>query len=78
MILGNMLERELLPGGRVVLLLGVVEVLPAGPDALKNRPDPVAGGPFELVAFEGRFELRSKYKPTDDKPLVLIVGQRGK
>ena len=31
MILGNMLEGELLPGGGIVLLFGVVEALAAGP-----------------------------------------------
>ena len=29
-------------------------------------------------AFEGGFELLSRFKPTDDKPWLLIVGQRGK
>ena len=63
---------------RRALLATALDVQLDGPDALKNHPDPVVGGPFELVAFEGGFELRSKFKPTDDKPWVLIVGQRGK
>ena len=63
---------------RRALLATALDVQLDGPDALKNHPDPVVGGPFELVAFEGGFELRSKFKPTDDKPWVLIVGRRGK
>jgi hypothetical protein len=47
-----------------------------GPDALKNHVDPVVGGPFELVAHEGGFELRSKFRA--EKPWALVVGQRGK
>ena len=47
-------------------------------DALKNHPDPVVGGPFEFVPFEGGFESRSKFKQANDKPWVLVVGQRGK
>ena len=49
-----------------------------GPVALKNHRDPVFGGPFERIALDGGFELRSKYVPTDGKPWVLIVGQGGK
>jgi hypothetical protein len=45
---------------------------------LKNHADPVVGGPLEWVAFDGGFELRSKFNPTGDNPCVLIVGQRGK
>jgi hypothetical protein len=63
---------------RRALLATALDVQLDGPDALKNHPDPVVGGPFEWVAFEGGFELRSKFKPTDDKPWVLIVGRRGK
>jgi hypothetical protein len=63
---------------RRALLATALDVQLDGPDALKNHPDPVVGGPFEYVAFEGGFELRSKFKPTDDKPWALTVGQRGK
>ena len=63
---------------RRALLAAALDVQLDGPDALKNHPDPVVGGPFEYVAFEGGFELRSKFKPPDDKPWVLIVGRRGK
>jgi hypothetical protein len=59
------------------LLATALDVQLEGPDALKKHPDPVVGGPFELVAFEGGFELHSKFhKPDDGKPWVLIVGQR--
>jgi hypothetical protein len=36
----------------------------------------VIGGPFEYMAFDGGFELRSKLKQ-DDTPLALTVGRRG-
>lgn len=61
-----------------------------GPEALEQHHDPVAGGSFEYVAFEGGFELRSHWKLDDrrlarrkldknyNKPLVLVVGQRNK
>ncbi len=48
-----------------------------GKDALKDHPDPVVGGSFDYVAFEGGFELRSKFKTQDDKPVTLTVGRRG-
>src|SRR5262249_16459870 len=60
------------------LLAAALDVQLDGPDALKNLPDPVASGPFEWTAFEGGFELRSTFKPTDGKPWSLIVGRRGK
>jgi hypothetical protein len=63
---------------RRALFAAAIDVQLDGPDALKNHPDPVAGGPFEMVPFEGGFELRSKFKPKDDKPWVLTVGRRGK
>ncbi len=62
---------------RRALLSAALAVQLDGRDALKNHPDPVVGGPFDYVAFEGGFELRSKFK-TDDKPLALTVGRRGK
>ena len=43
-------------------LLAAVDVLLHGRDGLKNHPDPVTGGAFDYVAFEDRFELRSKWK----------------
>jgi hypothetical protein len=63
---------------RRALLLAALAVQLEGRDALKSRPDPVIGGPFEYVAFEGGFELRSKLKGQDDKPIMLTVGLRGK
>jgi hypothetical protein len=62
---------------RRALLATALDVQLDGPAALKNHPDPVVGGPFELVAFQGGFELRSQFKPTDSKPWTLTVGQRG-
>jgi hypothetical protein len=49
-----------------------------GRDALKNHPDPVVGGHFEYVPFQGGYELRSKYDRTDGKKVALTVGQRGR
>jgi len=63
---------------RRALLAAALAVQLDGPDALKNHPDPVAGGPFEYVAFEGGFELRSMLKPADGKPVSLTVGRRAK
>jgi hypothetical protein len=62
---------------RRALLSAALAVQAEGRDALKNHPDPVAGGPFEYAAFDGGFELRSKWK-LDDKPPALTVGRRGK
>jgi len=63
---------------RRALLSAALAVQLDGRDALKKHPDPVVGGPFEYVAFVGGFELRSKLKQTDDKPVALTVGVRGK
>ena len=47
-----------------------------GRAVLKDHPDPIVGGSFEYSPFEGGFELRSKMKTQDGKPLALTVGQR--
>lgn len=62
---------------RRALLSAAFAVRLDGPDALKNHPDPVAGGLFEYSKFADGFELISKFKQ-DDKPIILNVGQRGK
>jgi hypothetical protein len=62
---------------RRALFSAALDVQLNGKDALKDHADPVAGGPFDYVAFAGGFELRSRYKGPDDKPLTLIVGRRG-
>jgi hypothetical protein len=68
------------------LLLAALAVQLDGRAALKNHTDPVIGGSFEYVGFEGGFELRSKWrlgeKPrtkwyVPSEPLVLLVGRRG-
>jgi hypothetical protein len=61
---------------RHALLAAALAVQVDGRDALKNHPDPIVGGPFEYAAFDGGFELRSKW--TVKGPLVLTVGQRAK
>jgi hypothetical protein len=48
----------------------------------------VVGGPFDYAAFEGGFELRSKWQPDEKlrarwkldapEPPVLTAGRRGK
>jgi hypothetical protein len=63
---------------RRALLSAALAVQLDGRNALKDHPDPVVGGPFEYVAFEGGFELRAKLKGTDDKPLALTVGRHGR
>jgi hypothetical protein len=62
---------------RRALLAAALAVRLDGKGALKDHPDPVGGGPFEYAAFEGGFELRSKFT-VGDKPLALTVGRRGK
>ena len=63
---------------RRALLATALDVQLRGPDAVKDHPDPIVGGPFDYTAFDGGFELRSKFQPTDDKPWMLTVGRRGK
>jgi hypothetical protein len=62
---------------RRALLSAAVAVHLDGRAALKTHPDPVVGGPFQYVAFEGGFELRSKLKGQDGNPVALTVGRRG-
>jgi hypothetical protein len=63
---------------RSALLRAALAVQIDGRDALKNHPDPVGGGAFEYIAFDGGYELRSKLKVAEDKPVALIVGTRAK
>ncbi len=75
---------------RRALLSAGLAVQLDGQGALKNHPDPIVGGPFEYVAFEGGFELRSKWKLDDpsstkpkldkrfEKPVALTIGLREK
>jgi len=78
--------RQAEAGVRRALLSTAVAIQIDGRTALKNHPDPLAGGAFEYVAFEGGFELRSKWQPDEKhrsrwnlgrpEPLVLVVGRR--
>jgi hypothetical protein len=61
---------------RRAMLSAAIALQLDGQDALKDHPDPVFGGPFESVPFPGGFELRSKLKSRDDKPVTLTVGRR--
>ena len=63
---------------RRALLSAALAVWQDGPDALKHIPDPVLGGSFDYAPFDGGFELSSKLKGRDDKPVTLTVGQRGR
>jgi RNA polymerase sigma factor (sigma-70 family) len=76
-VLHNVRERQARAEVRRALLAAALAVQIDGESTLKNHPDPVAGGPFDHVAFEGGFELRSKWK-RDDQPVTLTVGRRGK
>ena len=77
-VLANLRQAQARADVRRALLSAALAVQLDGPDALKNHPDPVLGGPFEYVAFEGGYELRSKLKRPDDKPWALTVGRRGR
>jgi RNA polymerase sigma factor (sigma-70 family) len=77
-VLHNVRVRRAEADVRRALLSAALAVRLDGAGALKNHPDPVIGGPFEYVAFEGGFELRSRLKGRDDKPVALTVGRRGK
>ncbi len=62
---------------RRALLSAAIAVRLDGPEALKDHPDPVVGGPFEYASFAGGFELRSKFE-RDSRPVILTVGRRTK
>jgi hypothetical protein len=86
--LHNIRSRQAQADVRRALLLAALAVQRDGRDALKDHPDPVCGGPFDYVPFEGGFELhsrwrleeqvRTKWKLESPEPLVLTVGRRGK
>lgn len=59
---------------RRALLLAAIDIAGNGPNALKNHPDPITHGLFEMVPFDGGFELRSPWK--HDRPVTLTVGQK--
>jgi hypothetical protein len=59
---------------RRALLSAAIAVQIDGQKALKDHLDPAVGGPFEYSSFQGGFELRSKLKGQDDKPVTLTVG----
>ncbi len=61
---------------RSALFQAAIAVQLEGKDALKNHPDPVGGGPFEYVALQGGFELRSTMNGPGDKPISIKLGTR--
>jgi hypothetical protein len=75
---------------RRALLSAALAVQLDGQGALKPYSDPVVGGPLEYVAFDGGFELRSRWKVDDQsrskwklgaefaRPVTLTVGRHGK
>jgi hypothetical protein len=60
---------------RHALLSAGLAVQESGRAALKDYTDPVVGGTFDYVAFNGGFELRSKWTP-EEKAITLTVGRR--
>jgi hypothetical protein len=61
---------------RQALFAAALGIARNGRDALKAHPDPIAGAAFDYAPFAGGFELRSKSKGADGKPVTLTVGQR--
>jgi RNA polymerase sigma factor (sigma-70 family) len=74
-VLHNIRVRRAEADVRRALLSAALDVRLDGAGALKKHPDPVVGGPFEYVAFEDGFELRSRLKGRDDRPVALTVGR---
>jgi len=74
--LGKARQSKALADVRQALLSAAIAVQLDGQDTLKDCADPVAGGRFEYAPFQGGFELRSKFKGPDDKPVTLTVGRR--
>ena len=77
-VLENVRRRQAEADVRRALLSAALAVRLGGRGALKDYPDPVAGGPFEYAPFDGGFELRSEVKGADDGPVALAAGRRGK
>ena len=61
---------------RRALFLAALAVQLDGQSAMKEYLDPFGGGRFEYAPFKGGFELHSKLKGQDDKPVTLTVGHR--
>jgi hypothetical protein len=74
--LGKLRQSKARADVRRTMLLAAIAVQLDGQDALKNHPDPVVGGRFEYVPFQGGFELRSKLTGQGDKSVKLSVGHR--
>ncbi len=63
---------------RLAMLKAAVAVTANGPQALSQKElrDPFGDGPFQYSAFDGGFELTSKLKGRDNKPVSLTIGRR--
>ena len=61
---------------RRALFLAALAVQLDGQSAMKDYLDPFGGGRFEYAPFKGGFELHSKLKGQDGKPVTLTVGHR--
>jgi hypothetical protein len=72
----NVRRAEARTDTRRALLRAALAVKQDGRDALKNHVDPVVGGPFEYVSLPDGFELRSRLKTQDNKPVALTVGRQ--
>ncbi len=56
------------------LLLAAIAVQIDGPEALKDHRDPITGEPFDMVKFDGGYELRLRWKAGDNVPAKLREG----
>jgi hypothetical protein len=61
---------------RRAYLAAALDVRLNGRSALKRHTDPVVNEPIQDVPFPGGYELRSKLKSDEGKPVILVVGRR--
>ena len=59
------------------LFRAAINVVQGGPEKVKETMDPFGDGPFEYRAFDGGFELKSKFKYKDQQ-FTLTVGRETK
>ena len=56
------------------LMRAAIMIVQGGAEKTKETRDPFGDGPFEYRAFDGGFELKSKFQ-FKEKPVTLIVGK---
>ncbi len=74
--LANVRRAEARIEARRALLMAALAVQLGGRDVLKDHPDPNVGGLFEYASIPDGFELRSRFKTQDNKPITLTVGRQ--